>query len=170
MEILQPAEIERIERDHASGISSKTIVEIFRPRGVRLSEATFRKYVQAGLLPRCRRVGQKGKHRGSQGVYPVDAVRRINAIKMMMAAGLTIDDIKSSFLVMKGHLDQAEREVIVVIDRLETQLATRSFSDADKRELERQLRILKVRTRDLIRDISHLGSRATVINSSMVHS
>lgn len=168
MEILQPAEIERIERDHAAGISSKTIVEIFRPRGVRLSEATFRKYVQAGLLPRCRRVGQKGKHRGSQGVYPVDAVRRINAIKMMMAAGLTIDDIKSSFLVMKGHLDQAEREVLTVIDRLEGQLEGRSFSDTDKRDIERQMRVLKLRTRELIRDISHLGSRATVITPSAV--
>ena len=34
-------------------------MEIFRPKGVRLSEATFRKYVQAGLLPRSRRVGRK---------------------------------------------------------------------------------------------------------------
>ncbi len=135
---------------------------------MRLSEATFRKYVQAGLLPRCRRVGQKGKHRGSQGVYPVDAVRRINAIKMMMAAGLTIDDIKSSFLVMKGHLDQAEREVLTVIDRLEGQLEGRSFSDTDKRDIERQMRVLKLRTRELIRDISHLGSRATVITPSAV--
>ena len=48
-----------------------------RPKGVRLSEATFRKYVQAGLLPRSKRVGRKGKHRGSQGLYPVEAVRRI---------------------------------------------------------------------------------------------
>ncbi|MBS1152350.1 MAG: hypothetical protein H6Q89_4048, partial [Myxococcaceae bacterium] len=77
MEILRPEELERIERDYASGVPARVILEIFRPRGVRLSEATFRKYVQAGLLPRSRRVGRKGKHRGSQGLYPVEAVRRI---------------------------------------------------------------------------------------------
>ena len=168
LDILRPDEIERIERDYAVGIPARVIVDIFRPRGVRPSEATFRKYVQAGLLPRSRRVGRKGKHRGSQGVYPVDAVRRINAIKMMMAAGLTIDDIKSSFLVMKGHLDQAERELINVIDGLEGQLGQRSFIDSDKRDLERQMRLLKVRAHELIRDISRIGSRATVIHSPSV--
>ena len=67
MEILPPSEIARIERDFALGVSATTILKIFRPKGVRLSEATFRKYVQAGLLPRSRRVGSKGKHRGSRG-------------------------------------------------------------------------------------------------------
>ena len=66
MEILGPEEIEKIEKDFAAGVPARTILEIFQPKGVRLSEATFRKYVQAGLLPRSRRVGRKGKHRGSQ--------------------------------------------------------------------------------------------------------
>src|SRR5439155_22607020 len=96
VEILGPDEIDRIERDFASGLPARQILEIFRPKGVRLSEATFRKYVQAGLLPRSRRVGRRGKHRGSQGHYPVEAVRRINAIKKMMAEGLTLEDIKRS--------------------------------------------------------------------------
>ena len=46
------------------------IVEAFTDAGVRLSEATFRKWVQLGLLPRSRRVGRKGKHQGSLGLYP----------------------------------------------------------------------------------------------------
>jgi len=66
VEILGPEEIEKIEKDFAAGVPARTILEIFQPKGVRLSEATFRKYVQAGLLPRSRRVGRKGKHRGSQ--------------------------------------------------------------------------------------------------------
>ena len=52
MELFDPAELARIESEFARGISAGAIVEIFRPKGVRLSEATFRKYVQAGLLPR----------------------------------------------------------------------------------------------------------------------
>ena len=35
---------------------------------MKFSEATLRKYVQLGLLPRSVRVGRKGKHQGSQGI------------------------------------------------------------------------------------------------------
>jgi len=41
--LLEPEELERIERDFAGGLPAREIVEIFRPRGVQLSEATFRK-------------------------------------------------------------------------------------------------------------------------------
>ena len=119
MEILGPEEIEKIEKDFAAGVPARTILEIFQPKGVRLSEATFRKYVQAGLLPRSRRVGRKGKHRGSQGLYPVEAVRRINAIKMMMAEGLTLEEIKRSFVFFKNHIDQVERGLSEVMDGFE---------------------------------------------------
>jgi len=98
MDYLDPGELARIESEFARGLSAGAIVEIFRPKGVRLSEATFRKYIQAGLLPRSRRVGRKGKHRGSHGLYPVESVRRINAIKKMMAAGLTLEEIRRSFV------------------------------------------------------------------------
>jgi len=37
------------------------LLDVFPPRGIRFSEATLRKYVQLGLLPRSVRVGQKGK-------------------------------------------------------------------------------------------------------------
>ena len=110
MDYLDPGELARIEREFARGLSAGAILEIFRPKGVRLSEATFRKYVQAGLLPRSRRVGRKGKHRGSQGLYPVESVRRINAIKKMMAEGLTLEEIRRSFVFVKNHIDQVERE------------------------------------------------------------
>ena len=108
-ELLKPDELERIERDHAGGLPVSAILEIFRPLGVQLSEATFRKYVQAGLLPRSRRVGRKGKHQGSVGLYPVEAVRRINAIKMMMAEGHTLEDIKRSFLFHRIAHPSADR-------------------------------------------------------------
>jgi DNA-binding transcriptional MerR regulator len=161
MEILQPDELERIERDHARGLSARVIVDIFRPKGVRLSEATFRKYVQAGLLPRSRRVGQKGKHRGSQGVYPVDAVRRINAIKRMMAEGYTLEDIKRSFVFFKGHIDQAERELQQVFEGFEA-LATRLGSaDKSTASLRAALVTLRMKSKELVRDATRLGSALT---------
>src|SRR5512146_697345 len=96
--VLEPHVLDQIERECAAGLSARAIVGIFQSSGVRLSEATFRKYVQLGLLPRSRRIGRKGKHRGSQGLYPVGAVRRVNLIKKMMSEGLTLEQIRRSFV------------------------------------------------------------------------
>lgn len=161
MELLTPEEIERIEREFAAGISARAILEIFRPRGAALSEATFRKYVQAGLLPRSRRVGRKGKHRGSQGLYPVESVRRINAIKKMMAEGMTLEDIKRSFVFFKNHIDQVERGLDEVLDGFAEQLSDRSFAANARRELESKLGELRQRSEDLLRDVTRLGSVVT---------
>lgn len=161
MEILGPDELEKIERDFASGLPARTIVDIFRPKGVRLSEATFRKYVQAGLLPRSRRVGRKGKHRGSQGLYPVESVRRINAIKKMMAEGLTLEDIKRSFVFFKNGIDQLERGFGEILDGFESELSGRPFGRDYRRELETQLSTLRQRSEELVRDVARLGSAVT---------
>jgi len=161
MELLGPEEIERIERDHAGGLPVRAILEIFRPRGVLLSEATFRKYVQAGLLPRSRRVGRKGKHQGSRGLYPVEAVRRINAIKKMMAEGHTLEDIKRSFLFHRNHIDQLERDLASVLDGFQSELGGRPFGGDHRRTLEDQLGALRRRAQDLVRDVARLGSAVT---------
>src|SRR5687768_2432784 len=142
MDSFSPAELESIERGFPRGLLAKQILALFRPRGVRLSEATFRKYVQAGLLPRSRRVGRKGKHRGSQGLYPVEAVRRINAIKKMMAEGLTLDDIKKSFVFFKTHIDQVEQGLAEILNGFESELSERRFGQGRRRELALQLEAL----------------------------
>lgn len=82
-------ELDRIEREHDSGISSQEILEAFAKHGIKFSEATLRKYVQLGLLPHSVRVGKKGKHQGSQGMYPASVVRRVERIKEMMADDYT---------------------------------------------------------------------------------
>src|SRR3954464_1041025 len=123
MALLGPEEIERIERDHAAGLPASAILEIFRPRGVQLSEATFRKYVQAGLLPRSRRVGRKGKHQGSLGLYPVEAVRRINEVKRMMGESYTIEEIQRSFLRFRDEIEAIERGLDAVFSGFERELA-----------------------------------------------
>src|SRR6185436_7910159 len=65
--LLTEEELRAIEGTYAEGITAVQIVEVFTSRGIKLSEASFRKYVQQGLLPRSKRVGRKGKHRGSLG-------------------------------------------------------------------------------------------------------
>src|SRR4051794_28564604 len=161
MDILGPEEIARIEAQHAGGLPAKAILEIFAPRGVALSEGTFRKYVQAGLLPRSRRVGRKGKHRGSQGLYPVESVRRINAIKKMMAQGLTLDDIKHSFVSFKNQLDPVERGFDEVFARLTTELHERTLPLRERQAMRRQLQALRRRASELVQDVAKVGSALT---------
>ena len=119
--LLSDAELDEIENDYPDGITAVEVVDIFVVRGVRFSEATFRKYVQQGLLPRSRRVGRKGKHRGSLGVYPAKTVRRINAIKRLMADGYTIEEIQSQFLRFTDVVDALEEAINEVFVRLESQ-------------------------------------------------
>jgi DNA-binding transcriptional MerR regulator len=168
MRLLEPEELERIERDFPGGLPAREIVEIFRPRGVQLSEATFRKYVQVGLLPRSRRVGRKGKHQGSRGLYPVEAVRRINAIKKMMAEGHTLEDIKRSFLFHRNHIDQLERDLSEVFEGF--QLGERAFGAEYRRTLEEELAALRSRAQELVRDVARLGSAVTARQDEKLHS
>jgi len=113
-------EFDRLETEYPQGISAAQIVDFFAPKGVRLAQATFRKYVQLGLLPRSRRVGEKGKHRGSRGLYPASAARRIHLIKSLMDEGMTLEDIRGSFVFFRGQLDGVERsldEIFAALDK-----------------------------------------------------
>jgi hypothetical protein len=61
--------------------------------GVKVSEATLRKYIQQGMLPRSRRVGTKGRHQGSWGIYPAWTARQIIEIKKLLAEGRSVQEI-----------------------------------------------------------------------------
>ncbi|QQR88787.1 MAG: hypothetical protein IPJ88_11155 [Myxococcales bacterium] len=104
-------DFERLERMHPRGMTVQQIVEVFTGQGDKLTEATFRKYVQLGLLPRSVRVGRKGKHKGSQGLYPATAVRQIDWIRQLMAQGFTMDEIQREFLFVRGELDVLSRQL-----------------------------------------------------------
>jgi hypothetical protein len=113
------AALQRIEREHGEGLTSAAILDLFVAHGEHLTEATLRKYVQLGLLPRSVRVGRKGKHQGSQGVYPVGVVRQILRIREMMADNYTIEQIKRDVLFMRGDIQQLE----TTLDSIFTALA-----------------------------------------------
>src|SRR5438552_356300 len=131
---------ERLETTNPHGVSAAQIVDFFAPRGVKLAQATFRKYVQLGLLPRSRRVGEKGKHRGSRGLYPATAVRRIHVIKSLMDEGMTLEDIRHSFIFFRGQLDGVERSLDELFAALEKAIADKGeLRPSRRRELDRLL-------------------------------
>ena len=113
------AELVELEARFPDGVSTQEIVELFSTRGERLTEATFRKYVQLGLLPRSVRVGRKGKHRGSQGRYPAGVVRQIEAVRALMAQGYTIQDIQREFVNLRGDIDALARQLSQVLTTLD---------------------------------------------------
>lgn len=157
--LLEPYQLEQIEREHASGLPARAIVEIFRPLGVKLSEATFRKYVQVGLLPRSRRVGRKGKHRGSQGVYPVGAVRRINVIKRMMAEGLTLEQIGRSFVYFRNDIEELERVLDTTLARHIAELSARDLPQEVRRSIERAVGEARRDGKRLVRQLELIASQ-----------
>ena len=148
-------EIERLERERSAGITSREVVRLFESRGARLSASTFRKYVQVGLLPRSRRVGRKGKHTGSTGVYPVEVVRRINLIKRMMAEGLTIDDIRGSFVALKNRLEDVERS----FSGLLADLASQAKAHPQRRQVEVELGRAARELHQALRRIEQVGGK-----------
>jgi DNA-binding transcriptional MerR regulator len=100
------------------GLSLGDVLETVRERGLEVSEATFRKYVQLGLLPRSVRVGTKGKHRGSLGLYPPSTVERIVLIKRLLAENFTIEEIKNEFLFLRNELDEIEARLDKIFSEL----------------------------------------------------
>ncbi len=153
--ILQRDEIERVERERAAGITSREVVRLFESKGAKLSASTFRKYVQVGLLPRSRRVGRKGKHTGSTGLYPVEVVRRINLIKRMMVEGMTIEDIRESFVALKNRLDDVERGLSALL----LDLARRAKEHPQRRQMEVELERAESELRKALRRIERVGGK-----------
>lgn len=109
----------QLEKAHVAGFSSAEILDVFARHDIQLSEATLRKYVQLGLLPRSVRVGRKGKHQGSQGIYPVGVVRQILRIKQMMAESYTIDQIQREFLFIRSEVEQLESMLSKIFKKLD---------------------------------------------------
>lgn len=150
--VIKEEDLRAIEGSYADGITAVQVVDVFTSRGIKFSEASFRKYVQQGLLPRSKRVGRKGKHRGSLGVYPAKTIRRINAVKQLMADGYTIEEIQGQFLLYTDLVEGVAEHFTELWSRLATDV---SKSDATTRKtLERELADVR---RDGDRVVERLG-------------
>ncbi len=130
------SELEKIEADNPRGLTVQQIVETVTAKGERLTEATFRKYVQLGLLPRSVRVGRKGKHRGSQGLYPATAIRQLAHLRRLMSQGFTIEEIQKEFLFVRGDIEALGRQLNRVFDSIDEALTERSGDELAERGLE----------------------------------
>lgn len=137
--LLDEAELSAIESQHPEGMTLSQVIDAFARRGAHLSEASFRKYVQLGLLGRSRRVGRKGRHQGSLGMYPATTVRRICAIKRMMAARYTIEDIQRSFLRFTEEVEGLQRALERLFAGFERELQAGEFPSERRRTLAREL-------------------------------
>lgn len=152
---LNDVEIETVERDYPDGLTSHQIVELFADRGMRFSEATLRKYVQLGLLPRSRRIGLKGKHRGSLGLYPVNTIRRINTIKRLMTESHTIEEVRD-VLAESVELDPLREELRSVVARLEQRLKRVATTTERRKGLQAQIESARQSAEEWLRRIASL--------------
>jgi DNA-binding transcriptional MerR regulator len=148
----------RIEREHSGGLTSAEILDVFASHGVKLSEATLRKYVQLGLLPRSIRVGQKGKHQGSKGVYPVSVVRQILQIKQMMAQSFTIEQIQREFMFMRSDLEQLEQTLTRVFKKLDVVLKERG-KDVAAQTMTREVGNARTLSKELLQRLHAIEHR-----------
>jgi hypothetical protein len=159
--LIEARELAAIEKAHPEGLSAAQVVELFRARGVKLSEATFRKYVQLGLLPRSRRVGRKGKHQGSMGLYPAVTVRRVNEIKRMMAESYTIEEIQRAFLRFTDDIESIGRGLKDLFTGFQRELRTPEFDPARRKTLTREIEDARKVADDLIGRIESLERQIT---------
>ena len=135
--LLKEEELRAIEGAYPDGITAAQIVDAFTSRGIRFSEASFRKYVQQGLLPRSRRVGRKGKNKGSLGVYPPKTVRRINTVKQWMVDGHTIEEIQGQFLLYTDLVEGVAESLATLWTRLGAD--AERLPERDRREVAKDL-------------------------------
>jgi DNA-binding transcriptional MerR regulator len=150
--------LREIEKKHETGISSADILEVLERLEVRFSEATLRKYVQLGLLPRSVRVGRKGKHKGSQGLYPVQVIRQILRIREMMADNYTIEEIQRDILFVRGDIEELERSIDKVFEVLRG-AAEPKRAEAVGRAIVSDVHSAEALARDLVQRLNAIEAR-----------
>jgi hypothetical protein len=150
--------LDRFEREHPQGVTSQEILDTLAAHDVKFSEATLRKYVQLGLLPRSVRVGRKGKHQGSQGMYPAAVIRQIQRIRDMMAQDFTIEQIQREFLFVRGDIEDLERSIAKVFEVLR-EAAKERRSETTARALVHDLAAAEQLAGDLLAKLTMIEER-----------
>ena len=160
---LDEALLAEVEKSHPDGMTTRQVLEAFASRGIRLTEASFRKYVQLGLLPRSVRIGRKGKHRGSRGLYPATVVRQIDRIRQqLMAQGLTIEEIQREFPLLGGELEELTRQLNRVFSSIEHVAQADSRPESADRVLQRAVADARAAADELIRKLRAIEQRLAV--------
>jgi DNA-binding transcriptional MerR regulator len=153
--LLSEAQIREIEAENAGGLTSQDLVRVFNDRRVRFSEANLRRYVQLGLVPRSRRIGQKGMHQGSHGLYPVRSVRRINLIKKLMAERYSLEEIQQKFLAFQDDIEVLDEASAKLLESFEGRIVEQPAGPRRER-LFAELESVKRAAKDLLEAVSRL--------------
>jgi DNA-binding transcriptional MerR regulator len=109
-------------------------------------------------------VGRKGKHTGSTGLYPVDVVRRINLIKRMMAEGMTLEEIRGSFVGLKNQLCDVEQGFSTLL----SELSRKARAHPHRRQMEGELGRAQREVRQALRRIEKVGGRVATVRREEV--
>jgi DNA-binding transcriptional MerR regulator len=153
--LLSEAQIREIEAANAEGLTSQELVRVFEDRRVRFSEANLRRYVQLGLVPRSRRIGQKGMHQGSHGLYPVRAVRRINLIKKLMGERYSLEEIQQKFLAFQDDIEVLDEASEKLLESFEGRIAEQPAGPRRDR-LFTELESVRRAAKDLLEAVQRL--------------
>ena len=156
------------DRAHPDGATCQAILEFFSAHKVAISEATFRRYVKLGLVPRSVRIGRKGKHRGSSGQYPVGTAAQVNEIRRLTHGDVTIDDLVNSHFLFQKEIATADRHLGGIFDAMAASIANASVSASERAALASEERALRKLARDLLKRMGALGSRISPIRPSGV--
>ena len=154
-------ELARLERDHKEGLTSEQIVVFLGKKSVHFTEATLRKYVQLGLLPTSRRVGMKGKHRGSQGMYPVTIIRRIQRLRALMVQ-YTIEEIQQQFLFVRGDIEELERALERVFSQLSGATKPGKGGDGSQKFVAKELSEARALAAEMVGKLTSVEARLTM--------
>ena len=161
MEGVSEVDLNALEAKHSDGIPSQAIVTFLEDRGVKFSEATLRKYVQLGLLSHSVRVGRKGKHKGSQGMYPGSTVRQILEIKRLLSENKTIDEIRQEYLLLKGEIEELEQQLAQLFEGIDEALKGRQTDETSAEYVRRDLTEARATGTDLIEKLRALESSSS---------
>jgi len=140
MKALETETLRDFEGSHPQGATSIEIIAVLAQMGIRVSEATLRKYVQLGLLPRSRRVGTKGRHQGSWGLYPPWTARQVVEVKRLLAEGRTIQEIAAGYASIFARCKEAGEALQAIRERLQ---ALRSRDTVDLRKVNELLDMIE---------------------------
>jgi hypothetical protein len=156
------------DRAHPDGAMCQAILDFFGTHGVAISEATFRRYVKLGLVPRSVRIGRKGKHRGSCGLYPVGTAAQVNEIRRLTHGDVTIDDLVNSHFLFQKEIASADRQLAGIFDAMAASIANASVTSSERAALSAEERALRKLSRDLLKRLGALGTRISPIRPSGV--
>jgi len=152
--------LQNVERDHRDGITSADLLAFFASQNIRFGEATLRKWVQLGLLPRSIRVGQKGKHQGSKGKYPVRVVRLILRIKELMARDLTIEEIQNKYLFVRGDIEALQTSLDNIFTTLDG-IVEAGDREVSVRAVQPDIEEMRTAAKTLVERLERIEKRLT---------